>query len=107
MAFTISADEVVTAITFGYAFNGCRGSQTFANLSLPIAPQVTCIPGPCSGPVSAYRAFSYQAGNSIQEPMTQVVGMLSAGANAQGTINFREYTACGSAIGVAWSATKR
>jgi hypothetical protein len=107
IAFTISADEVVTAITVGYAFNDCRGSQAFPNLNLSITPQVTCIPGPCSGPVSAYRGFSFQAGTVIQEPMTQVNGILFGGVGAQGTVNFRDYTGCGSATGVAWNATKR
>ena len=67
-------------------------------LTLAVAAMCVLL-GACTSP--------YQAGNSIQEPMTQVVGMLSAGVNAQGRINCREYTGCGSAIGVAWSATKR
>lgn len=107
ITFTISADETVTSITAGYAFNGCRGSKVFANLNVSIAPQVVCLPGPCSGPVSSYRAFSYQSGDVIQEPTTEVHGSLFAGTNAQGTMNFRNYPACGDAIGVAWSATRR
>lgn len=106
ITFTISPDQLVTAITLGYAFNGCRGSQTFANLNVSIVPQVTCVPGPCPGSLSSYREFSYQAGNSAQEPMTQVNGVIFADAGARGTIDFRNYPDCGSAIGVAWNATR-
>ena len=107
ITFTISSDEAVTAITIGHNFNGCRRTQTFSNLNLSITPQVTCIPGPCSGSVSSYRSFSYQAGNSALEPMTQLNAVLFAGSGARGTINFRDYVGCGSAIGVAWNATRR
>src|SRR5215204_825321 len=34
ISFTVSSDQKVTAITVGYTFNGCAGTQTFANLSL-------------------------------------------------------------------------
>jgi len=107
IAFTISPDERVTAITVGYAFNGCRSAQTFSNLNLSITPQVICIPGPCTGPVSAYRSFSYLAGNPIQEPTTQLNGILFAGTGAQGVVSFRDFPECGSAVGVAWTAAKR
>jgi hypothetical protein len=59
IAFTVSADEKVTSITVGYSFNGCSGSQTFSNLNLDTAPNVTCIPGPCGPGMSSYRAFNY------------------------------------------------
>jgi hypothetical protein len=52
IAFTVSSDEAVTTITVAYSFNSCSGTQTFSNLSVPTAPDVNCIPGPCSGPIS-------------------------------------------------------
>ena len=107
IAFTISSDQLVTAITLGYAFNGCTGLQTYSNLSLSIVPQVTCVPGPCPSSVSSYRQFSYQTGGAAQEPMTQVNGILFSGGSAQGSANFRDYPGCGTVVGVAWSATKR
>ena len=58
VTFTISPDENVTAITIGYEFNGCSGTQTFSSLSLSIAPQVQCIPAPCSNQLMSYRAFN-------------------------------------------------
>src|SRR5712692_10952478 len=63
IAFTVSSDQKVTAITVGYSFNGCSGVQTYSNLNLDTAPNVACIPGPCSPVVSSYRAFSYSAGS--------------------------------------------
>src|SRR5438874_2568990 len=36
IAFTVSSEQKVTAITVGYSFNGCSGVNTFANLSLDI-----------------------------------------------------------------------
>ncbi len=106
IGFTVSA-EVVTKITIGYAFNGCRGSKEFTGLSQSIVPQVICIDA-CPGSVDSYRAFSYQSGNSLQEPTTAVNGFfLSSGNAAQGSASFRNYDSCGTATGVSWSATKR
>ena len=107
ISFTISSDELVTAISVGYSFNGCRGSQTFTNLSISIAPQVTCIPGPCSPSITSYRAFGYENGDFIQGPSTEVHGGFPVVTSATGTVNFRNYAGCGSAIGVAWSATRK
>src|SRR4051812_40937172 len=61
IAFTVSPDEVLRTIGVGYIFNGCSGTQTFADLNVPTAPDVTCIPGPCSGGISTYRAFGYSS----------------------------------------------
>lgn len=107
IAFTISSDEVVTTITLEHDFNGCSGSQTSANLSLNIAPNVVCIPGPCPTSVSSYRAFAYASGNPIEGPSTDVHGVFSSTTRAEGTVNFRSYPGCGSAIEVAWTASRR
>ena len=72
VTFTISPDENVTAITIGYEFNGCSGTQTFSSLSLSIAPQVQCIPAPCSNQLTSYRAFGYLSGNPVEGPATSL-----------------------------------
>jgi hypothetical protein len=41
IAFTVSADQKVTAITIGYSFKSCSGAQTFSNLSITTSPDVT------------------------------------------------------------------
>ncbi len=46
ISFSVSSDEALTTIAVGYTFNGCSGTQTFADLNVPTAPNVTCIPGP-------------------------------------------------------------
>lgn len=106
ITFTISPDETVTSITIGHDFNGCSGSQTFSSLSLPTKPTVECIPAPCPSGVTSFRGFNYAAGNPFDGQATEVHGLLS-GNTAQGTVNFRNFAACGSMIGVSWTATKR
>jgi hypothetical protein len=105
ITFTVASDQKVTAINIGYSFNGCSGVQTFSNLHLEIAPMVTCIPGPCSTPLSSYRAFSYAAG-STDGPFTTVNGLFTVTTRAEGQAAFRDYPGCGTAVGIAWSATK-
>ena len=106
IAFTVSSDEKVTAITLGYSFNGCSGSHTFANLSLETAPNVICIPGPCSPSVSSYRSFHY-ATRSSDGPSTSVNGLFLSRNRAEGAIGFMDYPGCGTVLGVGWTATKR
>src|SRR5436190_23625341 len=55
VGFTVSADQRVTAITVGYRFGGCAGTQTFDNLSLETAPNVICVPAPCPPSLTSYR----------------------------------------------------
>lgn len=107
IAFTVSPDETVTTITLGYSFNGCSGSQTFANLNIRTAPDVTCIPGPCSGTLTSYRAFSYSDGAVGSAPRTTVNGLFLPGNRAEGLAGFFDYPGCGTATRVGWTATRR
>jgi hypothetical protein len=107
VTFTISPDEKLTAITVGHEFNGCSGTQTFSNLSLSIAPQIQCIPAPCSNQLMSYRAFGYQTGDPVEGPATSLNAVFISGDRVEGMVNFRLFPGCGSAMGVVWSATKR
>jgi hypothetical protein len=107
IAFTVSEDERVTAITVGYDFNGCSGSKIFGDLSVPTAPQVTCIPGPCSGVVNSYRAFGYTNGPVASGPVTQVNGLFLPGGEARGQVSFRDYPSCGVTPPAEWTARRR
>ena len=108
IAFSVSQDEKVTAITVGYRFNACSGTQTFSNLNLPTAPDVTCVPGPCPASVSSYRAFSFADGSRvIGEPMTSLNGLFLPGNRAEGQAGFVDYAGCGTASGVTWTAFRR
>lgn len=107
ITFTVSSDEVLTSIAVGYNFNGCSGTQTFSNLNVPTAPEVICIPGPCSGTTAAYRAFHYLAGSRGTGPTTNFNGLFLPGSRAQGLVSFSDYPGCGTAAGVEWTATRR
>jgi len=106
ITFTVSSDEILTTLAVDYGFNGCWGTQTFSNLNVPTAPNVTCIPGPCSGTDSTYRALAFSSG-SVAGPSTTVNGVFLPGNRAQGLVSFRDYPGCGTAAGVEWTATRR
>lgn len=103
----VSPDETVTTITVGYNFNGCSGSHTFADLSVPTNPDVTCIPGPCSNTLESYRAFGYSAGSAAGGPLTQINGLFLPRDQARGQATFSNYPSCGTATPVEWSAVRR
>ena len=107
MAFSVSPDEVVTTITFGYNFNGCLGSQTFANLSVRTTPDIICVPDPCAATVGSYRSFNYSDGRPTAGPSTTVFGLFLLGNKAQGQVHFVNFPGCGTASSVEWTATRR
>ena len=106
IAFSLSADDKVTTIVVGHSFGGCSGSQTFSNLSLDIVPDVICIPGPCTPGVASFRRFGYASGGPAG-PATSINGVFLSSSRAEGSVNFRDYPGCGSAIGVPRTATRR
>jgi hypothetical protein len=105
--FTVSPTESVVAISVEYNFNGCSGTHTADDVSVPTTPDLHCIPGPCSGTLASYRAFAYSVGSDPGEPRMQINGIFLPGGRAQGQIGFFDYPACGSATGVTWTATRR
>ena len=107
IAFTVSPDEVLTDLAVGYSFNGCSGTQSFANLNVSTKPDVTCIPGPCPSTVSSQRQFAYSSGRVATEPSTTVIGLFLPGNQARGQASFQDYPSCGTATGVEWTATRR
>jgi hypothetical protein len=107
VTFTISSDQNVTTLTVGHEFNGCSGSQTFSSISVSIVPQLQCIPAPCSNQLMSYRAFHYSVGTSLEGPGTTVNAVFISADRAEGLISFRGFPGCGSALSVAFSATKR
>ncbi len=88
IAFTVSPDETLTTIAVGYRFNGCSGNQTFSDLRVPTVPNVTCIPGPCSGALSTYRAFAHSSPSIGAGPVTTVGGFFVASGRAEGQASF-------------------
>jgi hypothetical protein len=106
IAFTVGPNETITTITLGYDFNGCSGTHTFSDLLVPTKPDLTCIPGPCTGTLTTYRAFGYSNGSSATGPHTQINGLFLPGGQARGQAVFSAYPNCGTPP-VEWTATKR
>lgn len=106
IAFSVSREEKVTSITLGYDFNDCLGTRRFLELSVPTAPDVHCIPGPCPRTATSYRAFSHSEGTPGAGPYTQVNGVFLPRGQARGQAVFSDYPQCGSAT-VEWTATRR
>ncbi|HEY0874768.1 MAG TPA: hypothetical protein VGD94_14945 [Vicinamibacterales bacterium] len=107
ITFTVSSDEILRTLSVGHSFNGCSGTQTFSDLQVATAPDVTCVPGPCSGTTSTYRAFSFSSGSRGTGPSTAVNGLFLPGHRAQGVAAFHDFPGCGTLTGVEWTATRR
>jgi hypothetical protein len=99
IAFTVSSDQKVTAITVGYSFNGCSGLNTFPNLNLDIGYP----PNPAAP--SAGPGFGYGSGPPDGPNYTQIYGSFSSNTAATGSVVFGAYAGCGNGIGI-WSARK-
>jgi hypothetical protein len=98
ITFTVSSAQKVTAITVGYSFNGCSGSNTFSNLNLDIG--VTPNPATSLGP-----GFGFGSGSPEGSNYTQVYGSFRSNTTASGTVIFGDFAGCGNAIGI-WTATR-
>ena len=99
ISFSI-ADQKVTSLDIGYNFNGCSGTNTYANLSLPIGYP----PNPASPSMGP--GFGYGSGAPDRPNYTQVYGTFSSGTAASGSMIFGDYSGCGTSLGI-WSATKK
>jgi hypothetical protein len=109
ISFTISSDDRLTSISLAHNFNGCSGSQTFANLNLPIAMDIPCQPGPCPAPLSSYRGFFYTDNPTTLDdrPATFVTGHFSRLTLASGAVGFRNYPGCGAEyVYATWTASR-
>jgi hypothetical protein len=102
IAFSVSADQTVTAITVGHDFNACRGTETFSSLSLDIAE---------SGflrrvPIPSTPGFGFGSGSPEGPNFTQVTGMFTSSQAASGTVTFLNFANCGNTV-ASWNATRR
>lgn len=94
--FTVSADQRVTALSVGYSFNGCSGTKTFPDLSLPIAPN----------PIQPGLArFEFNSGPIEQPNYTGVTGTFASTTSAEGLMAFGNYDGCRNGL-ASWSASK-
>jgi hypothetical protein len=107
ISFDVSSSETLTTLSVAHSFNGCSGTQTFANLNISTVPSVICIPAPCPAPTPSSRTFAFTDGTPGSSPVTIVNGLFQPGGRAQGIVSFRDYPACGTADRVEWTATRR
>jgi hypothetical protein len=100
ITFTVSADQKVTAITVGYSFGSCSGTNTFSNLNLDIG--TSPFPGaPQIGP-----GFGFGSGSAELPNYTQIFGNFSSSTSVTGSVIFANFAGCGNSGGI-WSASKR
>lgn len=95
IAFTVSADQKVTAITVDYRFGGCSGTRTFSGLSIPI--------GTASG-TSPF--FQHRATDSDSRNFISVDGFFDSSEVARGLVGFSDFMGCGESFGL-WNARRR
>jgi hypothetical protein len=103
ISFSVSADQTVTSITVGYKFNGCSGSNTFANLSLKITTAQSPFPPRQPTPNSA--GFGYGSGPPEGANYTQVEGTFPSDQTSTGSLAFLNFSNCGNAV-ANWNAMK-
>lgn len=103
ITFTVSPLNVVTSITVGHHFNGCRETRTFSGLSLDVGGG-SALPG--RAPTSARPGFGFGSGSPEAPNFVQVTGQFTSSQAASGTVTFLNFAPCGHAIAL-WNATKR
>jgi hypothetical protein len=102
ITFSVSAPNIVTSITIGHSFNGCRGTQTFSGLSVGIGE--SGLPGRM--PTPSNPGFGFGSGSPEAQNFVQVAGQFTSGQAANGTVTFLNFQECGNTVAL-WNATKR
>ena len=94
IAFTVSRDLRVTGVTVEFAFAGCSGTLTIPANALLLNT---------SGTASAVVTY---APNGAAGARTMINFLFPSMTHANGTVQFTDFAACGSADGT-WTADKR
>ena len=102
ITFSVSAPNIVTSITIGHNFNGCRDTQMFSGLSVGIGE--SGLPGRM--PTPSNPGFGFGSGSPEAPNFVQVTGQFTSSQAANGTVTFLNFENCGNAV-AQWSATKR
>ena len=101
ITFNVSALNIVTSITIGHNFNGCRDTQTFSSLSLGIGE--SGLPGRVPTPSNS--GFGFGSGSPEAPNFVQVTGQFTSSQSANGTVTFLNFEKCGNTVAL-WNATK-
>ena len=102
ITFSVSAPNIVTSITIGHSFNGCRDTQTFSGLSVGIGE--SGLPGRM--PTPSNPGFGFGSGSPEAPNFVQVAGQFTSSQSANGTVTFLNFGGCGDTV-EHWTATKR
>ena len=95
IAFTVSAEQKVTALSIDYRFGGCSGSRTFSGLSLEI--------GTASG-TSPF--FQHRIADTGSRNFIAVDGFFDSSQVARGLLGFSDFMDCGDSLSL-WNASRR
>src|SRR5688572_13683671 len=101
ITFSVSALNIVTSITIGHNFNGCRDTQTFSSLSLGIGE--SGLPGRVPTPSNS--GFGFGSGSPEAPNFVQVTGQFTSSQSANGTVTFLNFEKCGNTVAL-WNAIK-
>ena len=102
ITFSVSAPNIVTSITIGHSFNGCRDTQTFSGLSVGIGE--SGLPGRM--PTPSNPGFGFGSGSPEAPNFVQVTGQFTSSRAANGTVTLLNFVDCGNSVAL-WNATKR
>jgi len=102
IGFSVSAQNIVTSITIGLDFNGCRDTHTFSGLSVVIGE--SGLPGRV--PTPSIPGFGFGSGSPEAPNFVQVIGQFTSNQAAHGTVTFLNFEKCGNAVAL-WNAGKR
>ena len=102
ITFSVSAPSIVTTITIGHSFNGCRDTQTFSDLSVGIGE--SGFPGRMPRPSNP--GFGFGSGSPEAPNFVQVTGQFTSSQAANGTVTFLNFEDCGNTVAL-WNATRQ
>jgi len=105
IAFVVSLERKVVAITVEYRLNGCSGTAVLWPLSLEVAQPQLAPGSPNTGGPFDNPSFGTGTRGIDQPNFVGVSGAFTSDRTATGVVTFVQYAGCGSGQ-VTWSATK-
>lgn len=95
IAFTVSAEQKVTAITIEYRFGGCSGTRTFTGLTVEILT-----------PAGTPPMFQHRVSDADSRNLIAVDGAFDSSEQVTGLTGFNDFMTCGSSLSL-WRASRR
>jgi hypothetical protein len=104
ITFTVVSRRV-TAVTFGYNYNGCSGTKAFSSLDVEIQDAPAQTPPPPAGIPPPIALFGSTLGPATDTNNISIIGWFESTTRARGTILLVDPT-CGESLAL-WDAAKR